>query len=404
MASIKILQLKWKEYGDGRHPIALQIIHNRKRKVITLGLNATNEEWNHDLNRFSSSVKSYKTRNQLIDNLETKAEQIIHSIQRENKAFTFELFLSRFEDNQKTISLFSFYEIKLEELRSLEKINTLDIYRASFSSLKKFRNNEDISFYEINYEFLKQYEVFLFQNGNTGGGVHHHMRSLRAIFNEAIRRKYVDSSYYPFSTQFNKEGYSLSHLKSNAAPRALSEEDLNKFKNFNVAKYPNLANAYYYFLLSYYARGINFVDMAQLKKSDIYNGRLIYSRSKTSKQLNIKISKNILSVLDQFRNTPGLFLLPILNENHITESQKKHRIKKTLKAFNSDLKKIAKILNININLTSYVARHTYATTLKRNGISTEIISESLGHSELATTKAYLEKFSNELIDKTDEVL
>lgn len=404
MASIKIILKKGKKYKDGKHPIVLRILHQQIQKIASLGLKASIEEWNEDLSRFTSKVKDYKTKNQLLEHFESRSEYILNSFKKENKPFSFELFTDRFWGKDKDISLFAFYEVKIEELNTLQKINTLKIYKASYNSLKKFRKNVDISFYEINYDFIRQYEAFLFNNGNTDGGVHHHMRSLRAIFNEVIRRKYIDSSYYPFSTQFNKEGYSLSHLKSRAAPRALSEEDIDKFKKLNISDYPDLTNAYYYFLFSYYARGINYVDMALLKKSDIYDNRLIYNRSKTSKPLNIKVSKNILSILEYFENTPPPYIFPILSEKHATESQKKHRIKKTLRAFNSDLKKIATILKINVNLTSYVARHTYATTLKRNGISTEIISESLGHSELATTKAYLEKFSNEHLDKSDELL
>ncbi|WP_010664397.1 site-specific integrase [Marinilabilia salmonicolor] len=404
MASIKIILKKGKKYKDGKHPIVLRILHQQKQKIATLGLKAKPEEWNEDLSRFTSKVRDFKTKNQLIDNIETRSEQILNTLKKENKLFSFELFLTRLWDKEKAISLFEFYDIIIDELEALQKESTKNIYQASYSAIKKFCKNRDVSFYEINYEFLKQFEAFLFKNGNTGGGVHHHMRDLRYIFNEAIRRKHVSLSAYPFSTQFNKDGYSLSHLKSKATPRALSENDLQKFKSFDVEKYPHLSKAYYYFLFSYYARGMNFVDIAQLKKNDIYDNRLIYNRSKTNKRLNIKETENIQRILKHFNDTPGDYIFPILNEFHRTETQKTHRIKKILKKYNSDLKEIAKILQININLTSYVARHTFATTLKRNGISTEIISESLGHSELSTTKAYLEKFSNELLDKTDDIL
>ncbi len=230
------------------------------------------------------------------------------------------------------------------------------------------------------------------------------MRTLRALINEAIRRGYMDEKEYPFSTQFNKNGYSLAHLKSVASPRALSDQDMKKIKDFKILKYPHLANSYHYFLFSYYARGINFADMAKLTWGDIYNGRLVYNRSKTSKALNLKVSDALQRILDVYEGNNPEYIFPILNEFHQSETQKKLRIKKCLKAYNKDLKEIAEILQIKITLTSYVARHTYATTLKRKGFSTEVISEALGHSELATTKAYLEKFSSDSLDAADEVL
>jgi integrase/recombinase XerD len=404
MASYKIILFTGKTYKDGKHPIALQVIHNRKRKIITLGLSSKPEDWISGIQRFSNESKNYKKNNQTLNFYEERIEQVISEIRKEGKTFSFELFSSKFLDKKETKSLYNMYKIVIKELRNAEKVNTLDIYQTSLNLLKKFTNNKDISFYAIDYNFLKSFESFLLKRGNSGGGIHHHMRTLRAITNEAIRRKYLEAEYYPFSTQFNKEGYSLSHLKSQAAPRALSEKDMESFKKFNIAKYPDFVNSYNYFMFSYYARGINFVDMAQIKWTDIYDQRLIYNRSKTGKPLNIRISENLQNIIDKYKNSTNEYIFPILNEIHITELQKKDRVKKCLKACNSDLKSIAKILKININLTTYVARHTYATTLKRKGFSTEVISEALGHSEIATTKAYLEKFSNDVLDNADEVL
>ena len=264
-------------------------------------------------------------------------------------------------------------------------------------------------FADIDYQFLKKFETHLFKRETvSGGGVHFYMRTLRAIINEAISRNFMPRELYPFANQFNKNGYSLSHLKSKASPRALSEQDMNKIKTAAFDQAPTLQMANNYFLFSYYARGINFTDMANLKWSDIYDDRLHYTRSKTNGNFNIKVSEPIKQILTYFQTeyppTSANYIFPVLSEFHQTEKQIKYRIQKCLKQYNQQLKEIAELLDINVALTSYVARHTYATTLKRNGINTATISEGLGHKDISTTKAYLKQFDTDVIDKADEVL
>ncbi|PZX20004.1 site-specific recombinase XerD [Breznakibacter xylanolyticus] len=404
MAKFKIILYKWKQYNDGKYPIIIQLIHNRKRKVITLGYTATPEEWIEELGRFSKSVKNYKVLNQALESTELKAERIINEIKIENKLFSFELFQSRFSNDGKTISVFPFYEEIIGELLSIEKVNTANIYKSSFNIIRKFRNNKDLTFYDINYEFLKQFETYLFGRKNTGGGVHHHMRTLRAIYNEAIKRKYIDSSYYPFSKGSGQEGYSLSKLKSIATPRALSANDLELLKNFDINKYPQFTDSYYLFMFSYYARGINFVDMAQLKKDNLYDDRLIYKRAKTGKIFRLKYNEKLRAIINYFDDPTSEYVFPILNSFHQTETQKKHRIHKRLRALNSDLKAMALILKIKVKVTSYVARHSYATTLLRQGVGFSMIGQGLGHNDIVTTNAYLAQFSDDELDKTDDLL
>ncbi|MCW3787495.1 site-specific integrase [Plebeiibacterium sediminum] len=407
MASIKILLKTGKVYSDNRHPVILRVLHERKQNVVTLGFNAKKEEWNKDLQRFSSIAKGYKSKNKALDVYEEKAETILADISKEGMNFCFELFISRFRDeNSESSTLFVMYESYINELVERNNVSTASIYNNAFNVIKSYLKNKDVSLYSIDYKFLKSFETFLFKKGNTGGGVHHHMRSLRAVLNEAIRRKYFDTSHYPFSTQFNKTGYSLSHLKSNARPRALSGSDMKLFKNFDVEKYPHYKQAHLMFVFSYYGRGFNFTDMAKLKYCNIYDGRIIYRRSKTGKLINLNYNIHLQEIVNYFqkRNGSSEYIFPILNHIHQSEMQKMNRIKKCRAKFNLELKEMAEILKINVPITSYVARHTYATTLKRNGASVEKIAEGLSHSNLKVVKSYLENFSNEELDKTDDLL
>lgn len=414
MASAKIVLKTGKTYKDDTHPIVLRVIHKQKQKTIALGITAKKEDWAFENSRYKEEriegdkkvkVQGAKAKNKALNALDNRAEEILLQFDRENAPFCLELFESKFREKKSVIkSLFEMFEIWIDELDQKGKVGTRDVYKATFSIIKTFCNKKDVSLYSVDYEFLKKFETFLFNKGNTGGGVRNHLRNLRAVLNEAIRRKLFDANYYPFSTQFNKSGYSLGHLKSTAMPRALSKEDLEKFKHFNYEDYPNLRDAHNFFMFSYYARGMNFADMVYLTKSHIYDGRIPYFRRKNGKLINIKNGEHLQKIIDYYWDDSKEYIFPILSDFHQTPQQKADRIKKCLKKYNKDLKEIAEILKIRVKITSYVARHSYATTLRRNGTSSDKISELLAHSNLKVVKHYLEKFENEELDQTDELL
>ena len=141
------------------------------------------------------------------------------------------------------------------------------------------------------------------------------------------------------------------------------------------------------------------MDMAYLTSKNIVGGRLIYTRRKTGKLINLPLSSEALSVLEVKNNTGGNYLFPILSSSHKTEQMKLNRLHKVITKVNRVLKQIGKELNLSVKLTTYVARHSFATVLKREGVSTSIICETLGHSSEKVTQIYLDSFENSQIDE-----
>ena len=281
------------------------------------------------------------------------------------------------------------------------------VYLNVKNSLKHFAKGT-LNFEDINVTFLNKYEVWLASDktdreGCSPSTINQYIRTIRAIFNKAISRDIISLEIYPFRNQANPKGYSLAHLKSEPAYRALSIEELKKFKNFDVGKNEELANPYYYFMFMYYCRGLNWTDLCHLKRKDIRNGRVYYTRQKTKKKFSIKLSEPLQHILDQFDKS-ALYVFPILSSFHKSPTQKQNRIKKCLKQVNSDLKLIAMKLGIEPNLSTYAARHTYAMSLKRGGINMNVISDALGHADIKVTKHYLSRFEDEVIDAADSVL
>jgi site-specific recombinase XerD len=399
MAVAKIVLQKSKTKSDGTCPVVLQVIHNRKIFRITL-YHCLEKDW--DGAGFKRTVTNFKIKNKVLRTKLDKAESVIDEIENSKKVFSKELFKRLFIGIDKQINVAGFLESLSDEFKSQGKISSSEIYTTLKNRLADFRKVE-ISFSEIDFVFLKKFETFLFEKGCTGGGVRHYMKYLRSTYNKAIEREVASENQYPFSTTRNKKGYSFKHLKSDAEPRALSLEDMLLMKTFDYEKNQKLKRSYFWFMFSYYARGMNFKDMALLKKTNIYGNRIRYKRSKTKIDFNIQLNDILQEYIDFFEN-PSPYVFGIINEDHKTQTQISDRLRKVRKTYNSDLKKIAKILSINVPLTSYVARHTYANTLRLKGVSIDKISELLGHDTVETTKHYLRKFADFELDKTDDLL
>lgn len=385
----------------------MQVIQNRKRKIITLGFQSTLKEWDEGKKRFRRSVENYQQKNIALRRYELLAQKIVDDAILSGKPLSLVEFKKKLTGNQTTTNdFFSFCDEILEEMKTGGKIGNRGVYKNVKNSLKQFVGG-GLNFEEINVSFLNKYEAWLASDkgdrkGCAASTMNQYMRTICAVFNKAISRDVIAHELYPFRNQFNPKGYSYSHLKSAPNYRALSPEELELFKNFEVEKYPELANAYYYFMFMYYCRGINWKDLCNLKHSDIRNGRIYYNRAKTGKAFSIKISQSLQEILSKFENK--IYLFPILSDFHKTPTQKANRIKKCIRKTNSDLKMIAMRLGITPDITTYTARHTYAMSLKRGGIKLSLISDAMGHADSKVTRHYLSRFEDDLIDETDGVL
>ena len=190
--------------------------------------------------------------------------------------------------------------------------------------------------------------------------------------------------------------------------RAISKEDIKRIIELDlrtVTTYhsPYLSLGRDLFLFSYLSCGINLTDMARIRYCDIFEGRLSYHRQKTGKLISFQLQPMALEIIEKYRKPEARqddYVFPILDRRiHKTAIQIRDKVRKANKAANKALHRIGEQLGIPIDLTTYVARHSYATVLKRSGVSTAIISESLGHSSEKVTQIYLDSFENSQIDE-----
>ncbi|WP_330941313.1 site-specific integrase [Bacteroides sp. MSB163] len=256
-----------------------------------------------------------------------------------------------------------------------------------------------IDFKSEDKNFTPQSLVDKMENSSNTIGIR--FRELRALYNKAIEDNLVHEKNYPFKR------FKVARFSKKTSKRAIKKEDIKRIMNVDlrlITKYhsPLLYLSKDLFLFSYLGCGINLIDIAYLRYENIIENRLRFNRHKTGQPINFALQGQLREIILKYAKegcSPKDFIFPILDRRiHKTQQQQDDRIIKVTKGINKNLKKIGQFLNLSIPITTYVARHSFATVLKRSGVNISIISEALGHTNLSTTQYYLDSFDNEQID------
>jgi integrase len=385
---------------DETYPIVLQIIKDGKSKIFSTGVNCSKKDW--DGSQLKKSHPNYQKRNLILSGLKQKALKIIDEFSEEEADFTLIDFEKKFQGEKQNIKItvYEHFQEIINMMKLSNRLGNAKSYNETCDSFFKFNPDKDLTFKNLNVSKLEHYEAYLRSRDNQDSGIAFRMRSLRAVFNSAIRNGIIKQDFYPF------EKYKISKLKGKGIKRALSREEVKRILDVDLTERPDLINTKKYFIFSYFVRGVNWVDMLRLKKENIQEDYIIYIRSKTKGRFMVKILPPVQEVLNHYlsqnRNTDYVF--PILLKNDLTPIQIENRKHKTLKRFNKELKELALLAKVEKNITSYTIRHSYATNLKQLGVSTDKISQSMGHTSLEVTNNYLKDFENEVLDDANENL
>ena len=389
--TVNVVCYKWKVLSNGENPLMIRICKNGKKKYQSLGISVNPMHWDFKKNKPKNNCPNKEYIEKIINDTCNKFTERIVQLKSECKEFTAN---SLIDKTTKIVQLKTVEDVFLEQIERLTDENRrgymLSIKQV-YNSLIDFNKHLNIYFSDIDVVWLRKYETFLRKKGIAENTIGIRFRTLRAIYNMAIKENIVKAEFYPFKS------YKVSKLHQDTAKRAISKEDINRILKYK----PD--NGYTRFTIdvfafTYYTGGINFVDIAYLTKENIIDGRLIYKRRKTGKLIQIPLQPQALELINKYsdKNTPYLF--PILSEFHKTDIQKANRIHKVITKINQRLKDIGNKLEIPIRLTTYVARHSQATVMKKAGVSTAIISQIMGHSSERVTQIYLDCFDNEQVD------
>lgn len=351
--------------------------------------------------------------NAILNELENRASDILLAFDRNGKNWSLEQFSNLFlnKDNQGNAKLFIAKQI--ENLKVTGHFGNANCYDYTLKILELFDAKFDKKvFGDIDVKYIRDFDLYLEKRECVGNTRRYYIKTLRAIYNKAIKEGEASSDGYPFGPN----GFEVAKLGEETKKRYLSLDRLDNIKNTTFDD-PKMEEARRLFLFFYYCYGISWTDAARLTLSNVIklNGGqyIIYKREKIKNQksvreIQIRINEEIGALLQWFRENTLLvegYLLPIVNKPKLKDEELYNHIRSRFSVNKNKLTAIAKALEINdMKLTSYVSRHTMAMVLQSKNVSREVISQTLGHNDLDTTNVYLDSFTNDVIDKAGELL
>ncbi len=404
---ITVILYKSNTLANGEHPLMLRISQNKTRKYISLGISSSADLWDFKKN-IPKRHHPHKTQletiiAQTIINYRTKLFDLVSEQKAVSPHELRQAVQTGTRKNKDTCKLFPFFDQVINKFLEIGKVGNANVYKDTRNSLKRFNHSNDLLFSQIDQTFLANYEHFLRKSGLVENTMARYLSTLRAIFNKAIQEKLINPKYYPFK-EFN-----ISKFNTATKKRAITKEEIKKIESLDIDPVSSLYESRHYFLFSYYGQGINFKDIAHLQWKDIIEDRVVYTRAKTGKLIQFKLLAPSKAIIHHYRpltgSHPDEYIFPILKrKEHLTALQIDNRIGGVLRRVNKELKVLAGLAQIDANLTTYVARHTYATVLRKSGVLIGVIGEALGHRNQSITEQYLKSFGNEVIDLANECL
>ena len=373
--------------------IYYQIIHNRVVRQLTTQYRIYPNEWDGKTIIYAgdSARRDYlKATNERIEWDLKRLKTIVNQFEKTRQRYTANDIVVAFQQTANEYSLFCFMQRIIAGLQQMGKLRTAETYRATLRSFMQFRGGEDVLLDELNSDLMLIYEAHLRNKGLARNTTSFYMRVLRAVYNRAIEKD-LTINRNPFKHVYTGVDKTIK--------RAIPLKAIRRIKSLDLTLKPMLDFARDMFLFSFYTRGMSFIDMAYLRKKDLANGVLSYRRRKTGQQLLIRWEKYMQEIVNKYEtavNSP--YLLPIITS---IGKDERAQYKTMLHNINTSLKKVATLAGISVQLTMYVARHSWASAAKSKNIPISVISEGMGHDSEMTTQIYLASLDTAVVDRAN---
>lgn len=389
----KVILYKSKKLKNGTSPLMLRITKNRVRKYISIGYSVNEADWNSKAERAKGRSPKAKELNRIIEKTEINALTLIQKLSENRRNVSLDDIVFTLKNNDKSESVFSFWEKRIKNLIESNKLGNSRAYKNTYSVFKKYRKDKNLTFDELSYQEISKFNIYLLSKGLKINGISFHLRTIRALYNLAINVGVASKDAYPF------ERFKIKSEKT--VHRALSREEVKRIRDLKPDEYSTKL-AQDFFMFSFYTRGMSFIDIVNLKVNDINNDRLHYTRAKTGTKFTIKLTDTAIEIIERYANIENKdsYIFPVIQHEKTKFIEYKNAMQKT----NKKLKEIGNITECSIPLTTYVARHSWATIAKRGGVSTSVISEGLGHATELITQIYLDGFENNVIDDANDLI
>ena len=394
--SVKV-KFRPSSHPDGEGAVCYQVIHERKTRQFVTDYRLLPSEW--DEKRNTVRLKADTPHNAYVlslrQDIRSDVERIMHIARRmdaENTDFSVQDIIDEFQRYATDYTLFNYTERIIARLKKDDKIRTSETYHAALMSFRKFRDNRDLPLDRITPDLMEDYQAWLHTRGVVPNTVSFYARILRAIYNRAVQNEII-----PDRNPFRRIYTGVDKTVKRALPITM----IKKIRNLDLGSLPDLDYARDMFMMSFYLRGMSFVDMTYLKKTDLKNGCVVYRRRKTGQLLLIAWTSEMQLILDKYPANSSQYLLPIIRNKNVNERSVYRRMGYKI---NKMLKQVAQMTDIAVPLTLYVARHSWASAAKAKGIPVSVISEGMGHDSELTTRIYLASLDTSAIDNANAVI
>jgi integrase/recombinase XerD len=391
--SVSLILLKARKKKDERYPVKVRVIFQREYHDYKTSISLTETEFEESMK--PAPKKAYRELNSGIIELKNRVDKIVNNL----KLFTFEKFKNEYYGRIKDASdIYSIFDAYIASLEKEDRFKTATSYQTAKISIQKYKPK--LSLYDITPAFLQGYQSTMLSQGKSITTIGIYLRSLRTIYNYAVSEGIIKrDENYPFV----KKKYVIPAARN--VKKSLSEEQLVKLYQYKAipGTMEDWARDMWFF--SYLCNGINFKDIALLKGKNIDGDMLRFVREKTKRStigsqtpISCALPEQAKEIIKKWgKEDAGKddYLFNILGKDD-EPLQVVKKIGQFIKLTNKYIKRIAEKVNLGIQPTTYHARHSFATTLKKSGVSNIVIQEQLGHSSSKTTESYLASFGDDV--------
>ena len=394
MASVKLLLNKSRALRDGSYPLVFQLIYQRKKKLIYTSYKLYPEEFDTDKEKVCYisgarfSLRKVRAMNNMIALQRSEIERCIKKFECCKREYSVQDIVARYRAMHDDYNLLHYIDRCIERKRAMKRFGTAAAYQSTRNSLALFTKEKGVCFSGIDNIFQRDYTEFLLKRGVSNNTVCFYIRNLKSLCNQAVKEGYRLAEKSPFENVYVRPRKTVK--------RAQDRETIRKIYEFDFSAKPHVELARDLFIFSFFSRGMPFVDILLLKKTNIFGNTIVYSRHKIGQPLRILLTSQLRSLIAKYDNDSD-YLFPILRDSDPIELYGQYR--RALERTNRNLKTVARVLGITGGLSTYVARHSWATQAKKSGAPVALISEGLGHTSERTTQIYLKELDQNIVDR-----
>lgn len=395
MASIK-LKLRPSTVTGNSGTLFFQIIQQRQVRQIFTGLHILDTEWDvagtsviTPPDADSSRAKYLASIRISLKEQTAKLAGIVADFDSKGSDYTVGDIVAAFNKPLVVTGVASFSRKLIDDMKRIGKHSAVKRLSATLSSLLRYTGDNDIAWNELTSTFILGYEEFLMKRGLCRNSTSFYMRNLRSILNRAADEN--------FAVPLNPFKHVYMGV-DRTAKRAVTIDTVRKIRDLDLTRHPSQSFARNIFMFAFYTRGMSFVDIAFLKKSDMHNGVITYFRRKTRQQIMVKIEPETLRIIDSLGRSDTQYLLPIITDE---KADIERQYQNAYSRVNRNIRKIGEMLGLETKLTLYVARHAWASIALSNNVAISTISKAMGHDSEKTTVIYLRSLDTSSVDKAN---